>query len=183
MSSTKRQRQGVRAIVDAAVFAADRHRDQRRKDANATPYINHPLTLAHVLMAEGGVHDVKTIVAAILHDTLEDTKTSAEEIVERFGKSVASVVLEVTDDKTLDKQARKDLQVEHAPHLSRRAKAVKLADKICNLRDVAGSPPKGWDLARRQEYFDWAKRVVDGLRGSHPKLERAFDEAYARRPG
>ena len=175
-------RSAARLIVDAAVFAADRHRDQRRKDANATPYINHPLTLAHVLMAEGGVDDVETIVAAILHDTIEDTKTTRGEIAERFGEEIASVVEEVTDDKTLAKQARKDLQVEHAPRLSDRAKAVKLADKICNLRDVADSPPKGWDLARRQEYFDWAKRVVDGLRGSHPALERAFDEAYARRP-
>ena len=183
MSRTKRAREKVRSIVDAAAFAADRHRTQRRKDVDATPYINHPLTLAHVLIAEGGVHDVKTIVAAILHDTLEDTQRTADELVQRFGRKVASVVQEVTDDKTLDKKARKDLQVEHAPHLSRRARAVKLADKICNLRDVAESPPKGWDLARRQQYFDWAKRVVDGLRGPHEKLERAFDEAYARRPG
>jgi guanosine-3',5'-bis(diphosphate) 3'-pyrophosphohydrolase len=176
-------RRDTHLIVDAAAFAADRHRDQRRKDVHATPYINHPLTLAHVLIAEGDVDDVETIVAAILHDTIEDTKTTRAEIAERFGEEIASVVAEVTDDKNLHKQERKDLQVEHAPHLSRRAKAVKLADKICNLRDMADAPPKGWDLARRQEYFDWAKRVVDGLRGSYPKLERAFDAAYARRPG
>jgi len=175
-------RDDVRLIVDAAAFAADRHRNQRRKDADATPYINHPLTLAHVLMAEGDVDDVETIVAAILHDTIEDTRTTREEIAARFGEEIASVVQEVTDDKTQKKERRKELQVEHAPHLSRRARAVKLADKICNLRDVADSPPAGWDLARRQEYFDWAKRVIDGLRGSYPKLERAFDEAYARRP-
>jgi GTP diphosphokinase / guanosine-3',5'-bis(diphosphate) 3'-diphosphatase len=172
----------VRRIVDAAAFAADRHRHQRRKDVDATPYINHPLQLAHVLMAEGGVEEVDTIIAAILHDTIEDTKTTADEIEARFGKEVAGVVLEVTDDKKLSKARRKELQVEHAPHLSERARAVKLADKICNLRDVAASPPAGWELARKQEYFDWAKRVVDGLRGSYPKLEQAFDEAYARRP-
>jgi GTP diphosphokinase / guanosine-3',5'-bis(diphosphate) 3'-diphosphatase len=172
----------VRRIVDAAAFAADRHRHQRRKDVDATPYINHPLQLAHVLMAEGGVEEVDTIIAAILHDTIEDTKTTADEIEARFGKEVATVVLEVTDDKKLSKARRKELQVEHAPHLSQRARAVKLADKICNLRDVAASPPAGWELARKQEYFDWAKRVVDGLRGSYPKLEQAFDEAYARRP-
>jgi guanosine-3',5'-bis(diphosphate) 3'-pyrophosphohydrolase len=172
----------VRRIVDAAAFAADRHRHQRRKDVHATPYINHPLQLAHVLMAEGDVDEVDTIIAAILHDTIEDTKTTADEIEARFGKEVAGVVMEVTDDKSLSKERRKQLQVEHAAHLSRRAKAVKLADKICNLRDVAASPPAGWELARKQEYFDWAKRVVDGLRGSYPKLEQAFDEAYARRP-
>jgi guanosine-3',5'-bis(diphosphate) 3'-pyrophosphohydrolase len=172
----------VRRIVDACAFAADRHRHQRRKDVDATPYINHPLQLAHVLMAEGDVDEVDTIIAAILHDTIEDTKTTAGEIEARFGKEVAGVVLEVTDDKSLSKARRKELQVEHAPHLSQRAKAVKLADKICNLRDVAASPPAGWELARKQEYFDWAKRVVDGLRGSYPKLEQAFDEAYARRP-
>ena len=175
-------RRDTRRIVDAAAFAADRHRNQRRKDADATPYINHPLTLAHVLIAEGGVHDVRTIVAAILHDTIEDTQTTAEEIAQRFGRKVASIVQEVTDDKNLAKAERKAMQIEHAPHLSWRARAVKLADKICNLRDVADAPPKGWELSRRQEYFDWAKRVVDGLRGSHPRLERAFDEAYARRP-
>ena len=175
-------RADVRIVVEAAAFAADRHRHQRRKDADATPYINHPLQLAHVLMTEGGVDDVDTIVAAILHDTIEDTKTTADEIEARFGKEVAHVVQEVTDDKSLQKHERKELQVEHAPHLSRRARAVKLADKICNLRDVADSPPAGWELARKQEYFDWAKRVVDGLRGSYPALERAFDQAYARRP-
>ena len=175
-------RVAVRTIVEAAAFAADRHRHQRRKDVDATPYINHPLQLAHVLMTEGDVDDVDTIVSAILHDTIEDTKTSAAEIEERFGKEVAGVVLEVTDDKAFPKQRRKELQIEHAPRLSQRAKAVKLADKICNLRDVADSPPAGWELARKQEYFDWAKRVVDRLRGSYPALERAFDEAYARRP-
>jgi len=175
-------RSDTRRVVEAAAFAADRHRNQRRKDVDATPYINHPLMLAHVLMAEGDVDDADTICAAILHDTIEDTQTTRDDIVRRFGEQIADVVLEVTDDKNLDKQARKDLQVEHAPHLSLRAKAVKLADKICNLRDMADSPPRGWNLARRQEYFDWAKRVVDGLRGSYPKLEQAFDEAYARRP-
>ena len=175
-------RHDLRLVVDAAAFAADRHRNQRRKDADATPYINHPLTLAHVLMAEGDVDDVATIVAAILHDTIEDTETTRQDIVERFGEEIADIVMEVTDDKDLLKERRKALQVEHAPHLSQKARAVKLADKICNLRDVAASPPQGWDLARKQEYFDWGKRVVDGLRGSYPQLERVFDETYEKRP-
>jgi guanosine-3',5'-bis(diphosphate) 3'-pyrophosphohydrolase len=169
-------------ILKALAFAAHKHRDQRRKDAQASPYINHPIGLANVLRNEGGIRDEAVICAALLHDTVEDTETLPEELQREFGKLICRIVLEVTDDKRLSKQDRKRLQIELAPHLSRRAKLVKLADKICNLRDVAHSPPAGWDLARRQQYFDWAKQVVDGFRGVHAVLERAFDEAFLRRP-
>ncbi len=169
-------------LLDALAFAAHKHRMQRRKDVDASPYINHPISLAQVLAVEGEVTDVKTLAAAILHDTIEDTETTFDELVKRFGKTIASVVAEVTDDKTLSKPRRKQLQIEKAPYISKRAKLVKLADKICNVRDVAISPPKEWPLARRRKYFDWAKRVVDGLRGTHAGLETAFDVAYAWRP-
>jgi guanosine-3',5'-bis(diphosphate) 3'-pyrophosphohydrolase len=170
-------------LLKALAFAAHKHRDQRRKDAEASPYINHPIALANVLVNEGGVSDNDVLCAALLHDTVEDTATTHEELVNAFGSRIARIVAEVTDDKTLPKAERKRLQVEHAPRLSLEAKLVKLADKVCNLRDVAERPPAKWDLARRQEYFDWAKQVVDGLRGAHARLEGAFDEAYARRPG
>lgn len=169
-------------LIQAIAFAADKHRNQRRKDAEASPYINHPIALADVLANEGGVDDEPTLIAAVLHDTIEDTETTVEELARVFGHEVAGIVLEVTDDKALSKAERKRLQIEHAPHISRRAKLVKLADKICNVRDVADKPPAGWPLARRQAYFDWAKAVVDGLRGVHAELERVFDEAYERRP-
>jgi guanosine-3',5'-bis(diphosphate) 3'-pyrophosphohydrolase len=169
-------------VIRAAAFAAHKHRDQRRKDANATPYINHPLALARILIAEGDVTDAATIAAALLHDTIEDTETSAAELDREFGAEIRSIVEEVTDDKALPKADRKRLQVEHAAHISPKAKLVKLADKIANLRDVATSPPDRWDLARRQDYFDWAKAVVDELRGAHPALEAAFDAAYRDRP-
>jgi len=169
-------------LLKALAFAAHKHRDQRRKDAEASPYINHPIALANVLVSEGGVEDVEVLCAALLHDTVEDTDTTPQELVDHFGPRIARVVAEVTDDKSLDKADRKRLQVEHSPGLSREAKLVKLADKTCNLRDVDLRPPATWDLARRREYFDWAKRVVDGLRGVHPRLEAAFDAAYARRP-
>jgi guanosine-3',5'-bis(diphosphate) 3'-pyrophosphohydrolase len=168
-------------LLKALAFAAHKHRDQRRKDPDASPYINHPIALADVLVNEGGVSDVEVLCAALLHDTVEDTATTHEELVDAFGPRVARIVAEVTDDKTLSKSERKRLQVEHATHLSPEAKLVKLADKICNLRDVAERPPASWDLARRREYFDWAKRVVDGLRGPHPRLEAAFDAAYGMR--
>jgi len=168
-------------LLKALAFAAHKHRDQRRKDHEASPYINHPIALADVLVNEGGVSDVEVLCAALLHDTVEDTATTPEELVDAFGSRVARIVAEVTDDKALSKADRKRLQVENAARLSPEAKLVKLADKICNLRDVAERPPEGWDLARRREYFDWAKRVVDGLRGSHARLEAAFDAAYGMR--
>jgi guanosine-3',5'-bis(diphosphate) 3'-pyrophosphohydrolase len=168
-------------LLKALAFAAHKHRDQRRKDPEASPYINHPIALADVLVNEGGVTDVEVLCAALLHDTVEDTATTSEELAGAFGERVARIVAEVTDDKTLSKSERKRLQVEHAGRLSQEAKLVKLADKICNLRDVAERAPASWDLARRREYFDWAKRVVDGLRGAHPRLEAAFDAAYGMR--
>lgn len=164
-------------VVRAAAFAADRHIHQRRKD-NVTPYINHPIALARVLQVEGGVHDPIAIAAALLHDTVEDTATTHAELVDYFGPEVAGVVAEVTDDKSLPKAERKRLQIEHAPYLSDRARLVKLADKICNLRDLRCSPPVGWSREWRRNYFDWARRVINQLRGSHPGLEAVFDEAY-----
>jgi GTP diphosphokinase / guanosine-3',5'-bis(diphosphate) 3'-diphosphatase len=169
-------------LIDALAFAAYKHRNQRRKDVDASPYINHPIALARVLAVEAGIRDEQTLVAAILHDTLEDTKTSFEELSERFGAPIARIVAEVSDDISLPKLRRKALQIEHASQLSKRARLVKLADKICNLRDVSSNPPHDWPLARRREYFDWAKQVIDGLRGVHPRLEKLFDEAYATRP-
>jgi guanosine-3',5'-bis(diphosphate) 3'-pyrophosphohydrolase len=169
-------------LLKALAFAAHKHRDQRRKDAEASPYINHPIALADVLVNEGGVTDVEVICAALLHDTVEDTATTHEELANAFGSRVARIVAEVTDDKSLAKEERKRLQIEHAPALSREAKLVKLADKICNLRDVAERPPAKWDRMRQREYFEWAKRVIDGLRGAHPRLEAVFDAIYSRRP-
>lgn len=169
-------------VLQALAFAAHKHRDQRRKDASASPYINHPIALANVLMNEAGVRDPKVICAALLHDTVEDTETTPEELEQQFGRVVRDVVLEVTDDKDLPKAERKRLQIVKARSLSRRARLVKLADKICNLRDIAENPPKGWDLRRQQEYFDWARKVIDRVRGTNRKLEAAFDAAFSRRP-
>ena len=173
---------GLPLIVHALEFAAHKHRDQRRKDAQASPYINHPIALANVLVHEGAVDDPAVLSAALLHDTVEDTETTPAELREAFGEKIAGIVLEVTDDKSLLKAERKRLQIEHAAHISREAKLVKLADKICNVRDVADHPPAKWDLTRRREYFEWAKAVVDQLRGVHPALEKKFDEAYALKP-
>ncbi len=180
-------------LLKALAFAAHKHRDQRRKDAEASPYINHPIALADVLVNEGGVHDFEVLCAALLHDTIEDTATTRAELHAGFGARIAAVVAAVSDDKALPKAERKRAQIEHAAQLrtgqaglpadlGRAAMLVKLADKICNLRDVAEHPPAGWDGVRRREYFEWAKQVVDRLRGTHARLEEAFDAAYAKRP-
>lgn len=168
-------------LIDAVAFAAHKHRNQRRKDVAASPYINHPIALANVLANEGGVTDLITLCAAVLHDTVEDTDTTEQELVERFGPEIAGTVMEVTDDKSLDKDKRKALQIEHAPYMSHAAKLVKLADKISNLRDILASPPTDWPVERKQAYFDWAANVVAGLRGANPQLEAVFDSVYAQR--
>jgi len=175
-----RTHQGL--LLRALAFAAHKHRAQRRKDKEASPYINHPIALADVLANEGGVDDAATLAAAVLHDTIEDTETTYLELREHFGREIADVVMEVTDDKSLPKAERKERQVRHAPQLSHRAQLVKLADKICNLRDIISSPPASWPLERKQEYFEWARRVIDGVRGAHPRLEQLFDREYAKKP-
>ena len=173
---------GVALILKAAAFAAHKHRDQRRKDHAASPYINHPITLAEILSGVGGVHRSDVLAAALLHDTLEDTETTSAELRAAFGPKITKVVEEVTDDKRLPKQQRKELQVEHAAHVSKSAKLVKLADKIANLSDIITNPPPGWSLKRKREYFDWAKRVIDQVRGTNAKLERRFDALYRLKP-
>ena len=169
-------------IFRALEFAARKHRDQRRKDADATPYINHPIELAALLVNDGGVTDTRVLAAAILHDTVEDTETTARELEDLFGFEIANIVLEVTDDKRLSKAERKRLQVENAAHCSEPAKLVKLADKICNLRDMGGNPPANWSLDRKQEYFDWAAEVVFQIRGVNARLEAQFDQVLRLRP-
>jgi len=164
-------------LLAALHFAADKHRDQRRKDIDASPYINHPIEVAELLARVGGVDDLVTLQAAVLHDTLEDTDTTPQELEAAFGAEVRRVVEEVTDDTTLEKLERKRLQIEHAPHISARAKLVKLADKIANVRAVVATPPAKWPIERRREYLDWTERVVDGLRGSNDALEKLYDEA------
>jgi guanosine-3',5'-bis(diphosphate) 3'-pyrophosphohydrolase len=164
-------------LLNALAFAADKHRRQRRKDADESPYINHPIAVAIVLAVELNVSDEATLLAAILHDTVEDTETSFAELEKHFGLEVTELVRELTDDKSLKKDERKRLQVEHARASSPRAKQIKIADKICNVLDIAVSPPADWPLERRREYLKWSERVVAGCRGVNPKLDQAFDEA------
>ncbi|KAM9422445.1 guanosine-3',5'-bis(diphosphate) 3'-pyrophosphohydrolase MESH1-like isoform 6-T6 [Salvelinus alpinus] len=133
-------------LLETVNFAAEKHRNQRRKDAEQTPYINHPIGVARILSHEGGITDIEVLQAALLHDTVEDTDTSIGELQAIFGQTVARIVQEVTDNKALPKQERKRQQVEHAPHSSHQAKLVKLADKLYNLRDLNRCTPTVIDL-------------------------------------
>ncbi len=166
-------------LLTAVDFAAKKHRSQKRKGSEEIPYINHPVEVASQISNIGDFHDIKVLCAAILHDTVEDTDATAEEIVEIFGADVCKMVLEVTDDKSLPKAERKLLQIEHSPHLSDGAKHIKLSDKICNIRDVTNDPPAFWSLERREDYLNWAEKVVAGVRGVNENLEGLFDQLLA----
>jgi (p)ppGpp synthase/HD superfamily hydrolase len=159
-------------------FAARKHRDQRRKGTNAEPYVNHVAEVGRLVAEATNGGDAIAVLGAILHDTIEDTHTTAEELAAEFGADVARVVAEVTDDKGLPKAERKRLQVLHAPRKSERAKLIKIADKTSNLLSITHSPPANWDSVRKREYFEWAASVVDGCRGVSPRLEERFDEVY-----
>jgi GTP diphosphokinase / guanosine-3',5'-bis(diphosphate) 3'-diphosphatase len=165
-------------MARAVDFAARKHRDQRRKGANAEPYFNHLADVGRMVAEATGGRDPVAVLGALLHDTIEDTGTTKEELEAEFGAEVSRLVVEVTDDKRLPKAERKRLQVQNAPHKSDRAKMVKMADKTSNLRAITDSPPTGWDAARKREYFEWARRVVEGCRGVSPWLEERFDDAY-----
>ncbi|HKU95896.1 MAG TPA: HD domain-containing protein [Vineibacter sp.] len=166
-------------LTRAFAFAAEKHAHQRRKGENAEPYVNHLAEVAHLLAVAVHGQDANLIAAGLLHDTLEDTETTRDELVTTFNEDIASLVSEVTDDKSLPKQERKRLQVAHAPDKTARAKMLKLADKTSNLRGIVASPPAGWSIERRIEYVRWGRDVAAGLRGVHPWLEEQFDTAAA----
>lgn len=166
----------IKTLTQAISFAAKKHAHQKRKGADGQPYINHPLEVLNLLTNVGAVENFDVLIAAVLHDTIEDTDTTREEIIELFGTEVCRMVLELTDDKSLPKAERKRLQIEHAPHISTGAQQIKLCDKISNIGDVIKNPPDGWSLKRRIEYVEWGENVVAGLRGANARLEKCFDE-------
>lgn len=169
-------------LLKATRFAAHKHRDQRRKDVLASPYINHPVMVTSILAEEAHILDINVLCGGLLHDTIEDTDTSSEELLYEFGADIQRIVLEVTDDNRLPKVDRKRLQIEQAASASYEGRLVKLADKIANLRDMVNAPPAQWPTKRIREYYDWATAVIDQIRGTNPTLERLFDDACRHRP-
>ncbi|HIF58421.1 MAG TPA: bifunctional (p)ppGpp synthetase/guanosine-3',5'-bis(diphosphate) 3'-pyrophosphohydrolase [Rhodospirillales bacterium] len=166
-------------LLKAAQFSALKHRDQRRKDIESSPYINHPITVAHIIADIGGIEDPEILAAALLHDTIEDTKTKPSELEEMFGETIRRYVEEMTDDKALTKEIRKQKQIEHAPHLSVGATLIKLGDKISNVSDITQSPPVDWDIERRTQYLDWAEAVINNCQKVNTALEQHFSEVLS----
>ena len=173
-------------ILKALDFASHRHRAQHRKGTRKIPYINHPIQVASLLANEGGEADPVLLTAAIIHDVIEDTVDSVEErseliyeISKVFGEEILDLTLEVTDDKTLEKKVRKQLQIDQANHKSVRAKKLKIADKITNLRDIIIDPPDWWSHERIVEYIGWSEKVVEGLKGVSPELESIFNRTLS----
>lgn len=167
-------------LIRAVDFAAKKHTKQKRKGVDQQPYVNHVIEVLNLLANVGKIEDYDILIAAVLHDTIEDTETTKEEIINLFGAKVCDYVLEVTDDKSLPKAVRKQLQIEHAPHLSDGAKCIKLGDKISNISDVLRNPPAGWSDERRLEYIEWGEKVIAGLRGVNTELEKHFDETIGK---
>lgn len=162
-------------ILKAAHFAALKHKNQRRKDHNASPYINHPIAVALTIAEVGEIDDPDVLAAALLHDTIEDTDTTSQELQQKFGPRIRGLVEEVTDDTSLPSKERKRLQVEHAAQLSNGAVAIKLGDKIANVKDMIKAPPVGWSSTRRREYLDWAEAVIARCPKVNTALENKFE--------
>jgi len=161
-------------ILKAAHFAAQKHRGQKRKDKDISPYINHPISVAKIISEIGNVEDPEVLAAALLHDTIEDTETTVDELIDNFGERVCSLVQEVTDDKTLPKLERKQRQIDHAKEISGDAAIIKLGDKIANVTDITNTPPTDWDSNRRLEYFEWAEKVINNCPKVNTSLEKYF---------
>ncbi len=166
----------ITAVLKAARFAAEKHRNQQRKGKDRTPYINHPLEVAEMIAVVGKITDTNLIIAALLHDTIEDTETKPEEIFQLFGNDVVSLVKELTDDKTLPKHIRKQRQIDNAATITSRAKILKLADKICNVSSISTNPPNNWSHERLIEYLEWSEKVVNELLGVNNELEVKFKQ-------
>ncbi len=170
----------LQRILAAAHFAAQRHAGQKRKGLAGEPYVNHLIEVAELVAASSEMVDTSLLMAAFLHDTVEDTGVTRGELEELFGSDVAGLVMEVTDDKSLPQKKRKALQVENAPKKSARAQTLKLADKISNLRSILSSPPPDWSAQRKREYFEWARDVIAGLASPNRLLKDEFERTYAR---
>lgn len=169
----------MRRLIEAAWFAAERHRGQRRKDVAGTPYIYHPLGVAEILVRVGGVEDSVVLQAALLHDVLEDTETSAGELAARFGDEVCGLVVELTDDMSQPVGERRRVQLERVRGLSMGARLIRVADKIYNVGDMTGENPAGWSRVQKEEYLEWAAEVVGGCAGVNGGLEREFARVLA----
>ncbi len=167
-----------RKLLEALNFAALRHRTQRRKGKAGAPYVNHLIEVAHIL-ASHGLEDEHLLCAAVLHDIIEDTLTTPDDLLQRFGRRVTAIVLEVSDDENPQVWRRKLAQIENAPDMSTDAQNLRVADKISNLRGILTSPPEHWSLQRKLAYYAWAAKVVEACDRAEPSMLRTFAAIHA----
>jgi len=137
----------VTELTGALRFAAEAHANQRRKGAAQEPYVNHLIEVAELIVDATGGDDPDIVIGALLHDTIEDTAVTYDEIEARFGRRVADLVRENSDDMSLPKQERRRRRIAEAAHKSDGAKLIKIADLISNARAMTTSPPAGWARA------------------------------------
>lgn len=168
--------QEIQEICRGIDFAAEKHRLQTRKNAAKTPYISHPLAVTINLMSIGEVRETVTIIGSLLHDTLEDTPTTFEELESKFNKQIATLVLEVSDDKSVAKETRSRMQVINASHKSKAAAQILLADNLFNLNDLFTNTPSDWSQARVDRYYEWVQSVIDRLPQANNNLHHASQE-------
>jgi len=161
-------------LLEAIKYASEKHAGQLRKGSARIPYINHPIAVTQLLY-ETGVSETDVLIAGALHDVIEDTNTPPDEIKEFFGSDILNLILELTDDMSLPHDERKQRQIETAPGISIPAKMIRIADKICNLRDIMYYPID-WDTEKKKLYMEWAEQVVAGCRGLNLALDTVFDE-------
>lgn len=166
----------IQEICSGVDFASEKHRFQTRKNKEKTPYIMHPIGVAYNLMKTGEIRDAGVIIGALLHDTVEDTQTTFEEIEKKFGSQIAGYVREVTDDKSLSQESRKRFQVINASHKSKGAAQIKLADQLFNLNDLINNSPPDWSQTRIDRYYEWSQSVIDRLPVANEKLLNAVEE-------
>jgi (p)ppGpp synthase/HD superfamily hydrolase len=167
---------GLRLVSEAADFAARRHSGMARKGRGNEPYVNHLAEVANLLATATDGTDAELVAAGWLHDTVEDTKTTREELAQKFSKRVATLVADVTDDMTLPKDQRRQQQIIDAPNKSPGAKLIKIADKISNIRARILPQPGQDEREDLIDYVGWAEKVVAGCRGVNAALDRNFDE-------
>jgi guanosine-3',5'-bis(diphosphate) 3'-pyrophosphohydrolase len=166
----------LRLVSEAAELAARRHNGMARKGRGNEPYINHLAEVANLLSAATDGADAELVAAGWLHDSIEDTETTREELAQKFSERVASLVVECTDDMNLPKAERRRLQVVHAPHKSPSAKLIKIADKISNIGARIHPDPSAEERDDLVDYTNWAEQVVAGCRGGNAWLDAKFDD-------
>jgi (p)ppGpp synthase/HD superfamily hydrolase len=178
ITTKRKSKMSADPLVQRALeFATEKHKDQKRKNKSRDAYIVHPVEVMNILK-DCGVTDTATLCAALLHDTVEDTGTTSEELVENFGQDVCTIVLECTDDKSLAKVDRKKAQIEHAKHISDKGKLVKLADKLSNIGSLTNDPPARWSEEVVTGYVRWGFAVCEGLFGVNDKLDEKMKAVF-----